>query len=55
MIDNDIFFSRDLAKFMTTLHLNIKERRKCIEEASKAKDFKSFVKNINEGKVTFNK
>jgi len=55
MIDNDIFFSRDLAKFMTTLHLNIKERRKCIEEASKAKDFKSFVKNFNDGKITFDK
>tara|TARA_R100000657_G_scaffold6031_1_gene3977 strand:- start:70 stop:234 length:165 start_codon:yes stop_codon:yes gene_type:complete len=54
MID-DPFFSRELAQLMTTLHLDMKERRKCIEEASKAKDFKSFVKNINEGKVTFNK
>ena len=29
------------------------KRRKCIEEASKAKDFKSFVKDFNEGKISF--
>ena len=54
MIDNDIFFSRDLAKLMTTLHLDTKQRRKCIEEASKAKDFESFVKDFNDGKISFN-
>ena len=53
MID-DPFFSRKLAQLMTTLHLDIKERRKCIEEASKAKDFESFVEDINENKISFN-
>tara|TARA_A100001011_G_C14243445_1_gene814372 strand:+ start:1036 stop:1203 length:168 start_codon:yes stop_codon:yes gene_type:complete len=55
MINNDVFFSRELAQLMTTLHLDMEERRKCIEEASKAKDFESFVKDINEGKVSFSK
>ena len=45
--------SRDLAQIMTSLNLDIEERRKFIEAACKAKDFQSFVKDINEGKILF--
>ncbi len=45
--------SRDLAQMMTSLNLDIEERRKFIEAAGKAKDFQSFVKDINEGKISF--
>ena len=47
--------SRDLAQIMTSLNLDIEERRKFIEAAGKAKDFKSFVKDVNEGKISFSK
>ena len=47
--------SRDLAQMMTSLNLDIEERRKFIEAAGKAKDFKSFVKDFNDGKITFDK
>jgi len=45
--------SRDLAQIMTSLNLDIEERRKFIDAAGKAKDFKSFVKDVNEGKISF--
>ena len=45
--------SRDLAQIMTSLNLDIEERRKFIEAAGNAKDFQSFVKDINEGKILF--
>ena len=45
--------SRDLAQKMTSLNLDIEESRKYIEAAGKAKDFQSFVKDINEGKILF--
>ena len=46
--------SRDLAQMMTSLNLDIEERRKFIEAAGKAKDFKSFVEDFNDGKISFN-
>ena len=45
--------SRDLAQMMTSLNLDIEERRKFIEAACKAKDFKSFVEDINNVKISF--
>ncbi len=38
---------------MTSLNLDIEERRKFIEAAGKADDFKSFVKDVNNGKISF--
>ena len=45
--------SRDLAHLMNTLRLSIENQVKFIREAGMAKDMKSFVKDINEGKVSF--
>ena len=45
--------SRDLAQMMTSLNLDIEARRKFIEAAGKADDFVSFVKDVNNGKISF--
>jgi len=47
--------SRDLAALMNTLHLSIDNQVKFIKEAGIAKDVKSLVKDINDGKITFDK
>tara|TARA_R100000152_G_C6623533_1_gene73451 strand:- start:65 stop:232 length:168 start_codon:yes stop_codon:yes gene_type:complete len=47
--------SRDLAALMNTLHLSIDNQVKFIKEAGMAKDMKSFVKDINDGKISFPK
>ena len=44
--------SRDLAQMMTSLNLDNEEREKFIKAAGQAKDFKSFVKDFNEGKIS---
>ena len=47
--------SRDLAALMNTLHLSIDNQVKFIKEAGMAKDIKSLVKDINDGKISFTK
>ena len=45
--------SRDLAQMMTSLNLDNEEREKFIKAAGQAKDFISFVKDLNEGNLSF--
>lgn len=44
--------SRDLGKLMNKLNLSIDEQHEFVQKAGQAKDFKSFVKDFNEGKIS---
>ena len=46
--------SRDLGKLMNTLNLSIDEQHEFVQKAGEAKDFISFVKDLNTGKISFN-
>jgi hypothetical protein len=47
--------SRDLGKLMNTLNLSIDEQHEFVQKAGEAKDFISFVKDLNKGKISFSK
>ena len=45
--------SSDLGKLMNKLNLSIDEQHQFVQKAGEAKDFISFVKDLNEGKISF--